>query len=92
MAFDWRGMTSRDMAEETGGTSSSLSYAKDFVDRLDRATRSAYSYGYYPANPALDGKFRHISVRVNRPGVVVSYRHGYFARVQLPPMDRAAPQ
>ena len=88
MAFDWRGMTSRDVAEETGGTYSSLSYAKDFVDRLDRATRSAYVLGYYPANPALDGKFRHISVRVNRPGVVVSYRHGYFARVQLPPMDR----
>jgi VWFA-related protein len=88
MAFDWRGMTSRNVAEETGGEYSSLSYAKDFVDRLDKATRSAYVLGYYPANPALDGRYRHITVRVNRPGLVVSYRHGYFARTQLAPLDR----
>jgi hypothetical protein len=85
---DWRRMTSRTVAAETGGTYSSTSYAKDFVDRLDTATRFQYVLGYYPSNPALDGRFRRIVVRVTRPGVQVLYRHGYFATRELPPLDR----
>jgi VWFA-related protein len=84
----WQGMTSRAVAEDTGGIYSSTSYAKDFVDRLDTVTRSEYVLGYYPTNPMLDRKYRQITVRVNRPGVRVLYRHGYFARTELPPLDR----
>ena len=88
-SFDWRPMTSRTAAEETGGTYSSLSYAKDFVDRLDTATRFQYVLGYAPANTRLDNKFRNIRVSVvGRPGLQVLYRHGYFASAQLPPLDR----
>jgi VWFA-related protein len=88
-SFDWRGMTSRTAAEETGGTYSSTSYAKDFVNRLDDATRFQYVLGYAPSNTRLDNKFRQIRVSViGRPGVQVLYRHGYFASQQLPPLDR----
>jgi VWFA-related protein len=90
MNVDWRGMTSRTVAEETGGTYSSLSYASAFVDRLDDATRFQYVLGYYPTKAELDGKFRKINVRVlNRPGATVLFRHGYFANTQLTqPLDR----
>ena len=85
---DWRGVTSRTAAEETGGIYSSTSYARDFVNRLDEVTRTGYVLGYYPTNAMLDRRYRNISVRVNRPGVRVLFRHGYFARAELPPLDR----
>ncbi|HYN09573.1 MAG TPA: VWA domain-containing protein [Vicinamibacterales bacterium] len=85
---DWRRMTSRTAAEETGGIYSSTSYAKDFVNRLDDVTRNGYVLGYYPTNATLDRRYRQITVRVNRPGVNVLFRHGYFARTELPPLDR----
>jgi VWFA-related protein len=40
---------------------------------------SYYSLGYYPADAALDGKFRKIEVKVVRRGVKLRYRRGYFA-------------
>ena len=85
---DWRRATSQTVALETGGTYSSTRMARDFVDRLDVATRFQYTLGYYPANAALDGRFRRITVRVTRPGLQVLYRHGYFATRELPPLDR----
>lgn len=86
---DWRRATSQTAAQESGGTFSGTSYAKDFVDRLDTATRFQYVLGYAPANTRLDNKFRQIRVSVvGRPGVQVLYRHGYFASPQLPPLDR----
>lgn len=87
--FDWRIPTSKTAAEETGGSFASLVTAKAFVDRLDAATRFQYVLGYYPSNPALDGKFRRIAVRVNRPGLTVQYRRGYFSRRDPAPLDRA---
>ncbi len=38
-----------------------------------------YMLGYTPSNDVFDGKFRKIDVKVNRPGVTVSARRGYFA-------------
>jgi VWFA-related protein len=40
---------------------------------------AAYELGYYPLNMTADGKFRQITVKVNRPGVRVRNRGGYFA-------------
>jgi hypothetical protein len=88
-SFDWRISTSKTAAEETGGSNTALTSARAFVDRLDAATRFQYVLGYYPTNPALDGKLRHISVRVNRTGVTVQYRRGYFSRREPGPLDRA---
>ena len=40
-----------------------------------------------PANPALDGKYRNVTVSVNRRDVTVVYRRGYTARAEPPPID-----
>ena len=72
--------TSSRIAQMTGGQFSSTTMGPRFMDQLDRATRFQYLLGYSPANPALDGKFRNIQVRVNRRDVRVFHRQGYFAR------------
>jgi VWFA-related protein len=72
--------TSQRLSRMTGGQFSSTSRGVTFVDQLDRATRFQYLLGYTPTDTTLDGKFRRIEVRVNRPNVRVYYRQGYFAR------------
>lgn len=49
------------------------------VTQILRETGSFYLLGYQPANPAADGKFRRIDVKVNRPGLTVRSRRGYYA-------------
>jgi VWFA-related protein len=72
--------TMNEMAGRTGGRS--------FYNRNDIATSirqsiddgsTYYTLGYYPENKKWDGKFRKIHVKVNRPGVKLRYRLGYFA-------------
>jgi VWFA-related protein len=84
----WNVATSRTVAMQTGGYFSGMLYARDAIDRIDTASRFQYVLGYYPTNAALDNRFRRIVVRVNRPGLIVEYRRGYFARDALPPIDR----
>jgi VWFA-related protein len=38
-----------------------------------------YLLGYHSTNASRDGKFRRITVRVNRPGLKLEYRKGYYA-------------
>jgi len=40
--------------------------------------RHLYSLGYYPSNPARSGRFHTIRIKVNREGVRVHTRAGYF--------------
>ncbi|MGA7461197.1 MAG: VWA domain-containing protein [Candidatus Korobacteraceae bacterium] len=42
-----------------------------------------YLLGYHSTNTARDGKFRKITVRVNRPGVKLEYRKGYYAEADF---------
>jgi hypothetical protein len=35
---------------------------------------------YYPENQQFDGNWRKVTVEVDRPGVVIRARLGYFAR------------
>lgn len=72
--------TMNSIAEQTGG--------KAFynTNNIDKAIRESmedgatyYTLGYYPANKDWDGKFRKIAVKVNRPGVKLHYRLGYYA-------------
>ena len=72
--------TMNSVAEQTGG--------KAFYNTndLNRAIRDSmedgstyYTLGYYPENKDWDGRFRGISVKVNRPGIKLHYRQGFYA-------------
>ena len=74
--------------QETLSTLSDDTGGKAFFDNNDFApafaqvqddTASYYVLGFRSTNPAQDGKYRRLEVRVNRQDVKVSYRHGYYA-------------
>jgi VWFA-related protein len=52
--------------------------------RIDEDVRFHYLLTYSPRNDALDGTFRTIGVKVNRPGVTVFSRKGYRALPSSP--------
>jgi hypothetical protein len=80
-------MTSQNISAQTGGQFTSLRTADAQLARIDEVTRSGYILGYVPRNPALDGKYRNVTVTVNRKGMTVVYRRGYTARAEPPPID-----
>lgn len=51
---------------------------------------SYYLLGYYSTNTKLDGKFRSLSVKVKRPGVLIRARRGYLAATSAEVAARAA--
>jgi VWFA-related protein len=72
--------TMNSVADQTGG--------KAFynTNNLDKAIRESmedgltyYTLGYYPENKNWDDRFRKITVKVNRPGIKLHYRQGFFA-------------
>ena len=80
--------TLRTMAELTGGHASAYNYADKAFDHVDRGTRFQYLLGYSSTNSVWDGRYRRITVKVNRPNTTVSNRGGYYARLQLVPYNR----
>ena len=72
------------LASDTGGKffSDSNDFAPAF-QQVQRDTEAYYILGFHPANTKLDGAFRHITVRVNRPDVKVEYRPGYYAQADF---------
>jgi VWFA-related protein len=50
------------------------------LKRIADDVSSYYLFGYYSTNAKLDGRYRTISVQVNRPSVRVRTRRGYRAR------------
>jgi VWFA-related protein len=69
-----------EMARVTGGrlvpADNQLLLRRSFQQIADEL-RTQYSLGYYPTNPARDGKFRKIRVRTTRKGVALRTRPGY---------------
>ncbi len=45
---------------------------------LAKDARTEYTLGYYSAEPMIDGKYRRIEVRVERPGLEVVSKQGYY--------------
>jgi VWFA-related protein len=78
----------RQISSLTGGQASLYELADKAFDRIASSTSTGYLLGYYPTNPSFDGRYRRISVKVNRPGANLLYRHGYFAEPPRAPFDR----
>ena len=58
---------------ERGTDGIEKSYAK-----IAEEARNQYTLGYYSHQPFIDGKFRKIEVRVDRPGMEVINKNGYY--------------
>jgi VWFA-related protein len=83
-------VTLKTVSELTGGVASTMDYAERALNRINEVTMSGYLLGYYPTNADWDGRYRRIEVKVNRPGARVLYRHGYYGRDVLVPLNRQA--
>lgn len=46
---------------------------------VQQDTSSYYILGYHSNNPVRDGRYRRITVKVNRPGIKLDFRRGYYA-------------
>ncbi|HWX39616.1 MAG TPA: VWA domain-containing protein [Blastocatellia bacterium] len=55
--------------------------------RVDEEVRNYYILTYVPANNNYDGRFRKISVKLDRPGLDVETRKGYVAIRPMPVLD-----
>ena len=68
------------IASKTGGKAY---YNRNDIDGAVRSaiedSRISYVLGYYPAHGKWDGRFVDLKVKVNRPGVRVRSRKGYYA-------------
>jgi VWFA-related protein len=75
-------------SQETMTTLSADTGGKAFLDsndfspafaQIQKDTAAYYVLGFHSTNLARDGKFRKLTVKVNRPGVKLEYRPGYYA-------------
>ncbi len=75
-------------SQEVMGTLSSDTGGKAFFDSNDfapafaqvqRDTSAYYAIGFHSSNPARDGKYRKLTIKINRPGMKIEYRPGYYA-------------
>jgi VWFA-related protein len=75
-------------SQETMTTLSADTGGKAFLDNNDfspafaqiqRDTSAYYVIGFHSSNQARDGRYRKLTVKVNRPGVKLEYRPGYYA-------------
>ena len=70
------------LTEETGGRSIAANSEKKLAQAFDEIAeelRTQYTLGYYPTNPARDGKYRKIRVETSNHDSKVLVRKGYYA-------------
>lgn len=81
-------MNSNFASQEVMGTLSADTGGKAFFDSNDFAPAFAqvqrdssvyYAIGFHSSNSLRDGSYRKLTVKVNRPGVKLEYRPGYYA-------------
>ncbi len=74
--------------QELMGTLSSDTGGKAFFDSNDfapafaqvqRDTSAYYAIGFHSSDTARDGRYRRLTIKINRPGVKLEYRPGYYA-------------
>jgi VWFA-related protein len=68
------------LSSDTGGKAffDSNDFAPAFA-QVQRDTSAYYAIGFHSSNPARDGRYRKLSIKVNRPGIKLEYRPGYYA-------------
>ena len=67
------------LSQNTGGfTVTQTNDPRPGIVQMHRENASYYILGYVPSNERREGRFRRIEVKVNRPGVTVRTRQGYF--------------
>jgi Ca-activated chloride channel homolog len=77
----------RKLAFETGGRvlyPNSFGQLDNIYAQVDEELSSQYTLGYISTNQVKDGRYRHIQVSVDSPGVLVSARPGYYPINELP--------
>jgi Ca-activated chloride channel family protein len=81
-------MKLRTLAETTGGLAFFPTVVKDLdatYEKIAAEIRSQFTLGYLSTNTKLDGAWRKVDIRVNRPGAKVRTRQGYFAPYRKQP-------
>ena len=68
------------LAADTGGKAflDSNDFSPAF-SQVQKDTSAYYVLGFHSINPRRDGHYRHLTIRINRPGVHLDYRRGYYA-------------
>jgi VWFA-related protein len=68
------------LSSDTGGKAffDSNDFAPAFA-QVERDTSAYYAIGFRSMNPARDGKYRKLTIKINRPGIKLEYRPGYYA-------------
>jgi VWFA-related protein len=68
------------LSTDTGGKAffDSNDFAPAFA-QVQRDTSAYYAVGFHSSNPLRDGRYRKLTIKVNRPGVKLEYRPGYYA-------------
>jgi len=69
----------KEMAEATGGITSSSSNPKYLFERASNAVESYYLLYYSPKNYQADGKFKKIRIKVKGQNYRITHRSGYIA-------------
>ena len=69
------------LAENTGGRAfTNMNDPEAHVSTVFHQSSAYYLLGFQSSDPKTDGRFRKIEVKVNRPGLEVRTRSGYYAR------------
>jgi VWFA-related protein len=68
------------LSSDTGGKAffDSNDFAPAFA-QVQRDSSEYYAIGFHSSNPARDGKYRRLTVKINRPGIKLEHRPGYYA-------------
>jgi VWFA-related protein len=68
------------LSRDTGGKAffDSNDFAPAFA-QVQRDTSAYYAIGYRSTDTARDGKYRRLVIKVDRPGIKLEYRQGYYA-------------
>jgi VWFA-related protein len=68
------------LSSDTGGKAffDSNDFSPAF-ERIQRDTSAYYVLGFRSTDPRRDGRYRRLSIKINRPSLKIEYRPGYYA-------------